>query len=79
MWIAPYGQRATEEHQGTLGLPLIPGLPPIPVAFDVELEQKDDWNWLVGGTAALGERWTLQAEGGFGDRDHVDIELCFRF
>lgn len=79
LYIGAMYQEATEEHKGTLALPLIPGLPPIPVPFEVELQQKDDWNWLVGGTAALGERWTLQAEAGFGDRDHVDIELGFRF
>ena len=72
-------QEAEESHSGTLTLPLVPGLPPIPVPFDVELSQKDDWNWIVGGTAALGPRWTLQVEGGFGDRDHVDVELGFRF
>jgi hypothetical protein len=70
---------ATEEHEGTVGLPLVPGLPPIPVAFEVDLVQKDDWNWVVGATAALGKNWTLQAEGGFGDREHIDIELGFRF
>ncbi len=72
-------QEANEEHKGTIGLPLIPGLPPIPVPFDVQLRQKDDWNWLVGGTVALGSHWTLQAEGGFGDREHVDLELGYRF
>lgn len=72
-------QEANEEHKGTIGLPLIPGLPPIPVPFDVKLRQKDDWNWVVGGTVAMGPHWTLQAEGGFGDREHVDLELGYRF
>jgi hypothetical protein len=72
-------QETTEEHRGTIGLPLIPGLPPIPVPFEVELRQKEDINWLLGGTLAFGEHWTLQAEGGFGGRDHVDIELGYRF
>jgi hypothetical protein len=79
LYVGAMYQEATEEHKGTIGLPLVPGLPPIPVAFEVELRQKDDWNWLAGGTLALGEHWTLQAEGGFGDRDHVDIELGYRF
>jgi len=70
---------ATEKHRGTITLPLIPNAPPIPVPFDIELSQNDDWNWLVGGTAALGERWTLQAEAGFEGRDHVDVELGYRF
>ena len=79
LYVGAMYQEATEEHKGTIGLPLIPGLPPIPVAFEVELRQKDDWNWLAGGTVALAEHWTLQAEAGFGDREHVDIEFAYRF
>jgi len=71
--------KATEEHKGTIGLPLVPGLPPIPVPFDVKLKQKDDWNWLVGGTAGFGPNWTLQVECGFGNRDHLDVEVGYRF
>jgi len=72
-------QRATEEHKGTINLPLVQGLPPIPVPFDIKLKQKDDWNWLAGAVVNLGPSWTLQGEAGFGNRDHVDIELCYRF
>lgn len=79
LYIGSMYQAADESHKGLLTLPLIPNAPPIPVPFAVELSQKDDWNWVIGGTAALGERWTLQVEGGFGDRDHVDVELGFRF
>lgn len=70
---------ATEKHSGTIPLPLIPGLPAFPVPFEVELSQKEDWNWLVGGVLALGERWTVQVEAGFEGRDHVDVELGYRF
>jgi len=80
LYVGSMYQAADEKHKGTIALPLgPPGAPVIQVPFDVELSQKDDWNWLVGGTAALGERWTLQVEGGFGDRDHVDVEIGFRF
>jgi hypothetical protein len=80
LYVGSMYQAADEKHEGTIALPLgPPGAPVIQVPFEVELSQKDDWNWLVGGTAALGERWTLQVEGGFGDRDHVDVEIGFRF
>lgn len=79
LYLGAMYQEATEEHDGTIALPLVPGLPPIPVPFEVDLKQQDDFNWLVGGTAALGTSWTLQAEVGFGDRDHVDVELGYRF
>lgn len=72
-------QAVEESHKGTIGLPLVPGLPPIPVAFGVELSQKEEWNWVVGGVLALGERWTLELEGGFGDRDHVNAAATWRF
>lgn len=79
LYVGAMYQEAEESHQGTIGLPLIPGAPLIPVPFSVELSQKEDWNWLAGGTVALGERWTLQVEAGFGGRDHADVELGFRF
>lgn len=72
-------QAAEESHRGTIALPLIPGAPPIPVPFAVELSQQDDWNWLVGGSYTLTPRWVLSAEGGFGDREHVDVAVTFRF
>jgi hypothetical protein len=79
LYVGAMYQTATEEHKGTIALPLIQGLPPIPVPFDIKLKQKDDWNWLAGATLNLGPSWTLQGEAGFGNRDHVDVELCYRF
>lgn len=80
LYVGSMYQATEEKHRGTIALALgPPGAPLFQVPFDVELSQKDDWNWLVGGTVALGERWTLQLEGGFGDREHVDVELGFRF
>jgi hypothetical protein len=79
LYVGAMYQKATEEHKGTINLPLIQGLPPIPVPFDIKLKQKDDWNWLLGGTLNLGPSWTLQGESGFGNRKHVDVELCYRF
>jgi hypothetical protein len=72
-------QAVEESHRGTIALPLIPGAPPIPVPFEVELSQQDDWNWLLGGSYTITPRWVLSAEGGFGDREHVDVALTFRF
>jgi len=79
VYVGAMYQQAEESHAGTIALALFPGLPAFPVPFEVDLSQKDDWNWLAGGTLAFGERWTLQVEGGFGDREHVDVEIGFRF
>ena len=67
-------QKATEHHRGTLAIPYLGAVP-----FDVKLKQKDDWNWIAGATTTFREHWTLQVEGGFGNRDHVDLELGYRF
>jgi len=72
-------QGVEESHRGTIGLPLIPGAPLVQVPFEVELSQQDDWNWLVGGSYSFTPHWVFSAEGGFGDREHVDVALTYRF
>jgi len=65
---------AQEKHKGTVPIPFLG-----PVPFKVELSQKDDWNWVAGGSFAFTPRWVLELEGGFGGRDHVDAALTYRF
>ena len=51
----------------------------IPLSWDVLLEQKNEWNFLVGGSLNLTEQLEIGAEGGFGDREQVMGNLTFRF
>jgi hypothetical protein len=65
---------AQEKHSGTVMIPFLGAVP-----FAVELSQKEDWNYLAGVSLALGARWTLEMEGGFGDREHANAALTYRF
>jgi len=65
---------AQEDHKGTVPIPFLG-----PVPFKVELSQKDDWNWVVGGGYSFTPNWVLELEAGFGGRDHVDAALTYRF
>ena len=66
----------TEKHKGTIALP-IPGI--APVAFDVELESADKWNYAVGIFHAFGTRAHLSLEYGFGNRTHTLFNFTYRF
>jgi hypothetical protein len=66
----------TEKHSGTIALP-IPGIPP--VAFDVELESADKWNYAVGIFHVFSPRAHLLLEYGFGDRTHTLFNFTYRF
>ena len=66
----------SEKHKGTIALP-IPGIPP--VAFDVELESADKWNYAVGVFHAFSPKAHLSLEYGFGDRNHTLFNFTYRF
>jgi len=65
---------AQEHHSGNIMLPFLGEVP-----FDVRLSQKEDWNWLAGTSISLTQSFTLELEGGFGDRDHFNAALTYRF
>jgi len=72
-WIGAMYQRTDENHKGTIVLPYLG-----PAAFAVALSQKSDWSGLVGAHAALGKAWTLELEGGFGNRTSASLTLAYR-
>ena len=47
--------------------------------FGSELEQAEDWNYVVGMIAGLSEHWNLNFEGGFGERKSILAYLEYRF
>lgn len=71
-------QDASERHEGRINFRAAGGVF-IRVPFEAELSQQHDLNALVGGTLALGKSWNLRAEMGLGDRNHLDLELGYRF
>lgn len=73
VWVGAMYQDAEETHQGTYVLPYLG-----PVPFRVELNEKESWNYLIGGTASLAKHWVLILQGGFGERDSALVTLEYR-
>ena len=67
-----------EKHKGTFGLE-VPGIPPIPVNFEVELESMNKWNYAVGAGYIFSPKATISFEYGFGDRTHTLFNFTYRF
>ena len=73
VWVGAMHQDAEEIHEGTYTLPYLGAVP-----FRVELNEKDPWNYLIGGTAGLGKGWVLILQGGFGTRSSALVTLEYR-
>lgn len=73
IWVGAMYQNAEETHEGTYVLPFLG-----PVPYRVELNEKESWNYLIGGTASLGKHWVLILQGGFGERDAALVTLEYR-
>lgn len=74
VWVGAMYQRAQEEHRGVFDLPFVGQIP-----FHVTLRELEPWNYLIGGTAGLGEHWVLILQGGFGDRLSALASIEYRF
>jgi hypothetical protein len=73
LWGGAVYQRAEEEHRGSIAIPPFGEL-----EYKVVLEEKNPWNYLVGGQVALATHWVVEAEGGFGKRQHALVKLTYR-
>jgi hypothetical protein len=74
LWTGAMYQDAQERHKGTIS---VPGLGA--VSYDVRLEEKEPWNWLLGTSYAFSDEWQLALEGGIGERTQVEAALTRRF
>lgn len=74
VWTGAMYQDAQERHKGSLQ---VPGLGS--VSYDVKLDEKEPWNWIVGAGYEFSERWGLTLEGGFGERTQCEAALTRRF
>lgn len=81
LWLGAMYQDIDERQVGNLLFPATVGAATVnlPVAYDVRLQQDEQWNFLVGAGAELSEQWNLSLEGGFGDREQFMGNLTFRF
>ena len=74
VYVGAMYQQAEETHEGIFEMPYLGAVP-----FRVELEQAEDWNYVVGMIAGLSEHWNLNFEGGFGERKSILAYLEYRF
>jgi hypothetical protein len=78
MWVGGMWLDTKEKHNGTFELQ-VPGIPPIPVDFDVELETMNRWNYSVGIGHVFSPKALVSFEYGFGDRTHTLFNFTYRF
>ncbi len=77
-WVGGMWLKTEEKHRGAFDLEL-PGLPPIPLEFEADLETADRWNYAAGIGYIFGPRATIRFEYGFGDRNHTLFNFTYRF
>jgi len=58
---------------------LDPRLPPVELAFKLDIENEDPWSFLIGGQWEITKRLQVMAEGGVGNRRQVVTGISFRF
>ncbi len=73
-WVGAMYQDADEEHEGQITVPVFGQ-----VRYDVLLEEKAPWNYLVGLSTAVGECVSIELEGGVGDRTQLTGSVGWRF
>ena len=74
LWIGGMYQNAEEKHQGRISVPIFGD-----VAYDVELEEDEPWNYVAGASVEIAEHWGLELEAGFGNRKHGLVSISYRF
>ncbi len=74
LWGGAMYQEAEERHRGHISVPIFGD-----VAYDVELQEKEPWNYLIGAGTNIGEHWRLELEAGFGNRKQALFLLAYRF
>jgi hypothetical protein len=78
LWLGGLFLWIDEEHNGTIPISL--GGPfPIPVSFDVTLEDEQTFTPTLGGAYHFNENFILMVEAGFGDRETFHANLSYRF
>ena len=74
IWVGAHYQSTEHSQSGSIALP-----PLGQVTFDVDLEDEENWSWLVGGRINLSEDLSLTLEAGFGDRKQAIVSLERKF
>ncbi len=73
-WVGGMYLNTEERHSGTITLPFLGAVP-----FDIELEEKDQWNFAVGTRYEFSKKFDATLEIGFGDRESTLLYVGYRF
>lgn len=80
VWLGGYWVNADESHSGSINVDFGPGVGIVPIGFDVDLSQSEDFSPSVGTHITFGTSWEVTLEiGGGGDRDTALGNLTYRF
>jgi hypothetical protein len=58
---------------------LDPNLPALELEFEIDIENEEPWNFLMGGQWEITKRWQMLVEGGVGNRQQIIFGTMFRF
>jgi hypothetical protein len=50
---------------------LDPKLPSVDLEFEIDIENEEPWNFLMGGQWEISKRWQMMVEGGVGNRQQI--------
>jgi hypothetical protein len=58
---------------------LDPKAPAVVLDFEIDIENEEPWNFLIGGQWEITKRWQMLVEGGVGNRQQIIFGTMFRF
>jgi len=58
---------------------LDPTLPAVDLEFEIDIENEEPWNFLMGGQWEISRRWQMMVEGGVGNRQQIIFGTLMRF
>lgn len=73
-WLGAMYLDAEERHRGTIALPFVGDVP-----FDIELREKDQWNFAIGTRYEFSKKFEASLEIGVGDRQTTLLYAGYRF
>jgi hypothetical protein len=80
LWIGAMYMRYKQTVTDDINLQALdPRLPPVELAFKLDIENDYPWSFLFGGQWQLTKRLQFMVEGGVGDRGQVVTGISFRF
>ena len=74
LYTGAHYQQTNHTQQGSIQVDMLGD-----INFDIELEDAENWNWIIRGRWNVTERLFVSAEGGFGERHQGLVSVGFRF